>query len=305
MSQNTLLETVAERIWRLDSGRPGPAACIVFGVHGNEHAPIDAGLELVARLESGQAALAAGRLLLVHGNPRATDEDRRWSAGGVDLNRCFHATVLDREPALAEERRAREIVRALEDFRPDVLVDFHCTVEAGDRFLMHHPAATEPAYRRVAELLRAEVVLTDPRLTFGGVSLDEWTSTRGTVGICYETGWIGDPSNSPQLVLEEMENLLAGLGLREGPVRRHGGKRALVLEEVLACQAEGFRWRAGIGVNLQSLPSGTVLGAYRDGREVRLSRDAVLIFPKKRPELLRPDKPLVYLALPLPLPARR
>lgn len=295
-----MLETVADRIWRLHSGRPGKAVCLVFGVHGNERAPIDAGLELVELFESGRAAVDAGRLLLVHANPRATDEGRRWSDGGVDLNRCFHATVLSREPVLAEERRAREVVRALEDFRPDVLVDFHCTIEPGERFLMHHPAATDPEYWRVAELLRAEVVLTDPGLTFGGVSLDEWMSTRGRVGICYETGWIGDPTSSPQLVLDEMQNLLAGLGvISGGEVRRYGAKRVLALDEVVACEAEGFRWRAGIGENLQALRAGTVLGVYGDGRDLVLARDAVLIFPKKRPELVQLGKPLVYLAAPL------
>lgn len=289
----------AERIWRFDAERPGPAVCLSFGVHGNERAPIDAGLELLEHLRSGRRRLAAGRLLLVHANPLATEQDRRWSEGGVDLNRCFHASVLAREPALAEEHRARAIAGALEAFDPEVLVDFHCTVEPGERFLMHHPPATEPAYRRVAELLAAETVLTDPRLTFGGVSLDEWASTRGRVGICYETGWIGDPLTSPRLVLGEMENVLAGLGLLEGPVRRHGAKRLLALDEVVGCEAEGFRWRAGVGENLQALAAGTVLGAYADGREVSLGRDAVLVFPKKRPELVRLGAPLVYLAFPV------
>ena len=48
--------------------------------------------------------------------------------------------------------------------------------------------------------------------------------------------------------------------------------------------------------NLQALDAGTLLGTYGDGREVRLTSDSVLIFPKKKPEMVQLGKPLVYLA---------
>ncbi len=290
------VERVAEGIHLVDSGRRGRTVAIAFGVHGDERAPIDAGEELLSRFRSGVLALEAGALLLVHGNPRATREGRRATEGGVDLNRCFHADVLAREPSLYEEERAREITAALERFAPEALVDFHCTVEPGERFLMHHPPATDPGHERAAELLSASVVLADPSLIFGGVSLDEWMSTRGRVGICYETGWMKDPGNTPQAVLSEMENLLRGLSLLPGEARRHPDKERLELDGRILCEGEGFRWREGVGLNLQEVAAGSVLGAYADGREVRLERDAVLVFPKKRPELVEPGKPLVYLA---------
>jgi hypothetical protein len=58
----------------------------------------------------------------------------------------------------------------------------------------------------------------------------------------------------------------------------------------------GFRWHDGIGTNLQALPSGTQLGRYENGALVTLTRDATLIFPKKRPGLVELGKPLVQLA---------
>jgi len=290
------LHTVGDGMRLAESGAPGPRIAIAFGTHGDERAPIDAGLELVARIERGALELAAGTLLLVHSNPLASAQDRRWSEGGVDLNRCFHASVLAREPALFEERRARAIAAALDDHAIEALVDFHCTVEPGRRFLMQHPPALDEAHRAVTRWLRADVLLADPRLWFGGVSLDELLSTRGRVGVCYETGWIRDPANTPESVLDEMTNLLAGTGLVAGDATAHDEKRRLELDAVVRCEGDGFRWEDGVGENLQELRAGTRLGAYADGTPVELESDATLIFPKKKPELVERKKPLVYLA---------
>ncbi len=290
------LEELSEGIWRVDSGRGGPSVAVSFGVHGNERPPIDAGLALVDQFRSGELELEAGSLLLIHANPRGSAQDQRWSEGGIDLNRCFHRDVLARAPEVYEEEQAREIVSCLEAHRVQVLVDFHCTVEPGERFLMHHPAVSEPAHREVVELLQAEVLLADPQLNFGSVSLDEWMSTRDRVGICYETGWIQDPANTPEAVLGEMRNVLLGQGLVAGEARRYGSKKLLQLDGFLPCAKEGFRWTEGIGVNLQDVAAGTVLGRYGDGSEEKVERGVTLIFPKKKPEMVQLGKPLVYLA---------
>ncbi len=289
-----MLQEAREGTWWVDSGRAGPVVCVSFGVHGDERAPIEAGL---AWVERRAPVLERGKLLFLCANPRAVRENRRWSEGGVDLNRCFHPSVLAREPVLYEERRAREIAETLERARVEILVDFHCTVEPGRRFLMQHPPLDHAASRRVSDLLAAETLLADPELRFGGVSLDEWMTTRGRVGLCYETGWLGDPANTPESVANEMANLWAGLGLTKSPEpRRFPAKELLELASVLLCEGAGFAWRAGIGENLQALRAGTELGAYAGGRSVFLERDAVLVFPKKKPELVAPGRPLVYLA---------
>lgn len=291
-----MIEELGEGAWILDSGRDGRRLALSFGVHGNERAPIDAGLRLVAEAREGKLELSTGSVLLVHANHRASAQDRRWSEGGVDLNRCFHPDVLGRPPELSEERRAREIVGWLESFGPEALVDFHCTVEPGERFMMHHPPIADAAHGEITGLLEADVVLADPTLTFGGVSLDEWMSTRGKVGICYETGWMGDPANTPESVYGEMVNVLAGCGLLSGEARTYPEKNAIELYSRIVCDGEGFVWSDGTGQNLQELPAGTTLGRYGDGREVALEADSTLIFPKKRPELVEQGKPLVLLA---------
>lgn len=271
----------------LDAEAPGPCVCLSFGVHGDERAPIDAGRMLAASLS--ETGIDAGSLLLVLGNPAAAAADRRYCE--ADLNRCFTAEILESTAETPEVARAQLLAEAVSEV--EVLVDFHCTVEPGERFVMHHP--DDARHRQVAALLDAPVVLSDPALHFGGCSLDELLSTRGRVGICYETGWIGDPDNTPQRVLAEMRNVLVGLGVLAGTPKRRAGQRALVLTEVLRCPPGGFAWADGVGANLQSLPAGAVLGAGGDG-PVTLDAPATLVFPKKRPELLRPGQPLVYLA---------
>ena len=297
MGYHPRMEPIGESIWCQDSGKPGVSLAISFGVHGNERAPVDAGLRLVEEFGRGERTLREGKLLLLHANPRATERDERWSEGGMDLNRCFHPDVLAAEPELFEQRRARELVEALERVEAEVLVDFHCTVEPGSRFLMQHPPVDHAPSRRAYSLLQADTLLADPDLNFGGVSFDEWMSTRGKVGICYETGWIGDPANSPESVHGEMLNLMRGHGLLEGEATRYPEKTLLSLAGTIPCEEEGFAWCDGMGTNLQRVAAGSVLGTYASGREVVLDTDAVLIFPKKKPELVKIGSPLVYIGL--------
>lgn len=268
------------------SGHPGPTVCFSFGVHGDERAPIDAGYALAASLSAD--ALSAGSLLLVLGNPQAVDAGRRYLE--VDLNRCFTAAVLGREPRNAEEHRAQVLASALGEV--EILLDFHCTVEPGERFVMHHPS--DARHRKIAALLDASVSLSDPNLCFGGCSLDELMSASGRVGICYETGWMGDPGNTPERIEEQMRNVLRGLGMLPGAARV-ATQRPLVLTETLRCPAGGFAWAEGVGHNLQALPAGTLLGQGGTGA-LRLKEAATLIFPKKRPDVLGAGQPLVYLA---------
>ena len=291
------MQQIGDGMWRASAARAGRSVCISFGVHGNERSPIDAGLALLDEFSSGARALEAGSLLLLHANPKATAIPDRWSEGGVDLNRCFSEASLAKEPELYEEGRAREIVAALEAAAVEVLVDFHCTVEPGKRFAMHHPPVTDPTYREVTRLLEAETILGDPSLTFGGVSLDEWPATRGKVGICYETGWMGDPSNTGEAVHAEMVNVLRGLGLVAGDATARDEKNHIELVDRIVCAGAGFRWEDGVGENLQAVPAGTMLGRYEDGAPVTLEDDATLIFPKKKPELVQVGQPLVYLAV--------
>ncbi len=271
------------------SGRPGPVVGIAAGVHGDERPPIAALQALAASLE--QAPVDRGAVLLMVGNPAAVALGQRWSER--DLNRCFHPARLASPPATAEDRRARELVAACA--RVDVLVDFHCTAEPGEPFAMHHPI--DDAHQAVTALLDVPVVVRDPRLCFGGVSLDEHLSTTQRVGVCCETGWIGAPDNTPDRILAQMRNVLRGLGVRtDAPPVRAPDKRVLTLTEVLRCPARGFAWAPGVGHNLQRLPAGAALGRRGDGTPLLLSAPATLIFPKKRPALLQPGRPLVYLA---------
>lgn len=292
-----MIERIDDGLWRARGAEAGPSIGISFGVHGNERPPIEAGLELVQAFERDQLGLARGSVLFVHANLLASQQDQRWSEGGIDLNRCFHVDQLAQEPELWEHGRAKEIAAAIEEAELSALVDFHCVVEPGERFLMQHPPAAHEASREAWRWLEADTLLCDPDLVFGAVSLDEYMSTRGRAGICYETGWIGDPGLTAEAVRREMENVLAGYGLLEGRSGvDHGEKRLLELAGRLVCEADGFVWTDGLGNNLQDVPAGSVLGRYGNGRELVLEQDSTLIFPKKKKELLQEGKPLVLLA---------
>jgi succinylglutamate desuccinylase len=114
--------------WELsgDGSFTGPWVGVIGALHGDEVA----GLEVIERIKRNADAfvkhLKRGTLVLVHGNPKATDEGRRFSKGGTDINRLFAYQWVEE---LATEAWMYEHHRALE-LRPlmtglDAMIDLH------------------------------------------------------------------------------------------------------------------------------------------------------------------------------------
>lgn len=109
-----------------DASHPRPHLAVVGAIHGNEHCGLHAIQRLADELTRGELALRAGSLYLVHGNPIASEQQRRHTATGVDLNRTFDFRFVDE---LAPELWQQEHVRALA-LRPifdsvDAVLDLH------------------------------------------------------------------------------------------------------------------------------------------------------------------------------------
>ncbi len=281
----------------IDSGSSGPNLCIAAGVRGDEPAPVDAIQQLLAMFATDEIGLSEGKVLLLAGNPLALAQDLPWSKDGVDLDRCFHQADLARPPEAYEERRAREIVRLLDEAEIEILVDFHAGAAPGRGLLVQQAPLACERHLEVTELLAAGVLISDPRPCAAGASLDRFVFGHGGVGVRYELGSLEEPRDLLRFARDEMINLMAGLGMIQGRAfRTRGSKETLEIRDVLLSEAEGFRWFDGMERNLQLAARGTTLGAYANGRCVTLQADAVLVLPARRPDPLLPGEPLVYLA---------
>lgn len=100
----------------LDSGRPGPVALIVGGIHGDE----PAGIEAVRQL-STERPVRGKRIVIVQANRPAAEAGLRTPAYLQDLNRSFPG----RKTGTDSERLAASIMAVVARYHPDVVIDLH------------------------------------------------------------------------------------------------------------------------------------------------------------------------------------
>lgn len=117
---------IAEGVLRFDSEQPGPTLAVIGGLHGNEPCGLAALQRLSQELENDALAFISGSIVLVHGNPEATKQYRRFTRGGVDLNRIFDFSFLDVLPRSQwsyEHHRALELRPFIDDWT--AVIDLH------------------------------------------------------------------------------------------------------------------------------------------------------------------------------------
>jgi succinylglutamate desuccinylase len=287
--------------WEIDFGRPGPIVAVVGGIHGDEKTGVQVVRRMVAMGEQHLLDIRAGRLWLIEANPEAIAiavraikrEGRLW-----DLNRMCIESILSSNARVPEIMRVKALIKLL--IRADIVLDLHATtLETAEPFMMLQPRPD----RRALELIscfNVSKIVYDPHFIFGcgePVSLDEYISRMGKVGLCYETGWAQDTSRVSQ-VLDEVLDLLRFLGM----LRQHTSlpiirpqQTLYELERAVILGESGFRWYNGTGYhNLQTFGSGETIGWHGDDPVV-VSTDSMTVFPKA-PDRWEVGKPVCYLA---------
>jgi predicted deacylase len=165
-----------------------------------------------AELAAGSLELTAGTLYLIHGNPPATEQQERYTRGGVDLNRLFDYRFLT---DLAPEHRVYEHERALA-LRPllesaDVLLDLHSTTAPSPAFAIASPL---PESRAFADALGLPFVTEGwdaPGLLGDRVILAPLTR-RGLPAVSVECGQHEQPESS-DVAYQCIRRALGYLGL--------------------------------------------------------------------------------------------
>ena len=269
---------------------PGPRVGVLGAIHGNE----TCGLEAIHRLrrvaETGGLPVAAGTIVLVHGNPAATEQGRRFTEGGEDINRILDYRFVERlarEAWTPEHHRALALRPVLEEL--DALLDLHSATEETPPFGIVNdvPASLELARRCGVRAVTR--VWSDVRdcVTIGVLA------RRGRPGVSVECG----QHEAEAAVAEAVDialRFLRATGAASGGAPPAGDAMLLEVTDVLRKPSAGFRFASAIR-GLDELPAGHLVG--RDGTiEMRVTDPAIALLPN---DTVAVGEDLVYLARPL------
>jgi succinylglutamate desuccinylase len=288
-----MIEIVGEGIWKCAGSKIGPTVVVFGGTHGNELTGIEVVKKLLHTIESGQQMIESGVLYLILGNPRAIERNTRGSEDHADLNRCFKKDVLLQSDELYERKRAKEIAKIL--VNADVSIDLHATNKPSVPFLC---CLADEKHEQIYRWFDCDRVLADPRYILAGepVTTDEFIDVQGGIGICYETGFVGDLTRVDS-VYENVLNVLCDQGLVTSPLPRgsmRGSRHVFELTERINLTEAGFRYADGRGKgSFEEFKKGDVLG-YVGEESLIAEYDGVIIFPKVS-EHWKIGQPVLYL----------
>jgi len=243
-----------------DETLPRPHLAIVGAVHGNEVCGLLALTELTRELTTGSLALRTGTLYLVHGNPAATEQRRRYTHSGVDLNRVFDYRFVDElAPALweREHHRAIELRPVFESI--DAVLDLHSTSAPTPAFAIASRVAASEPFALALGLDYVTYGWDGPGMLGEQVLLTQLTR-RELPGVAVECGQHDDPS-SPGVAFRCAVRALAYFGMIAPPASLPTASvpRRLHVRAAVKRPSSGFRFERPLA-GMERLETGYVIG---------------------------------------------
>lgn len=283
------MNVLPPNVWQWTGPNPGPRVLILGGIHGNEVTGVMLVEQLRRDLDSSALALTAGTLTLAIGNPRAVELGTRGSEPHADLNRCFTGAILAGEGDSYEAQRARELAPFLAG--ADIAIDLHATNKPSEAFLV--VLSDTLRHRELCRFFSCEKILVVPDSVIAGTT-DALVDAHGGVGICFESGWVGDLTRVGEM-RAAVEGILSRAGMVVAPQTLHDGQVAYQMTEAIALTDCGFAFAPGRGErNFEPFAQGDVLGRHGEDPLVA-PYDGVLMFPKVT-ELWKIGSPVGFLA---------
>ena len=285
------MKVLPESVWQWHGPIDGPGVLVFGGIHGNEVTGVRLVEELRRDVDAGTLSLAAGTLTLAIGNPLAVERNARGSEPYADLNRLFSPSALDGAGTSYETVRARELAPLIA--AADVLIDLHATNKPSDPFLAC--VNDTPRHRELCRFFTCEKMLFIPDSIIPGTT-DAYVDAHGGIGICFESGWVGDLSRVGEM-RTAVDGMLAYLGLVPGnaTLPPDDGRAAYMVTETVVLDDRGFAFATGRGTrSFEPFVPGDLIGT-RGTDQVLAPYDGVLVFPKV-PELWKVGSPVGFFA---------
>jgi succinylglutamate desuccinylase len=271
---------------------PRPFVGIVASMHGNEACGLEAMHRLEERASREEFSIEDGTLFLIHGNLDASEQGRRHTEGGTDLNRLFNFGFVDDLP---EHRWSSEHHRALA-LRPlleslDVALDLHSTSAPTPPFgIVSHIKSSRPLARKLG-LPYLTHGWEGPGL-LGDLVMMQMLSCRDKPSIAVECGQHDDP-RSIERARETIERFLVACAmlLSEAASTPREPALELVIVDAIKKPSPGFGF-AGRLIGLQQVAAGALVGCD-ENLEIRSTRNCFVIMPNASVEV---GSDMLYLA---------
>ncbi len=289
-----MFKEIAPSVWQRDSGRPGTSVLILGGVHGNERTGVEVINALLELFRSGERSIAKGRLTLALGNLEAIKQNKRC-LDGKDLNRLFNPERLTGAlDGTDEDTRARILAPYIVE--ADMTLDIHATNKPSVPFVC---SVISSKHEQIYRWFDANIVLTDPNFILAGTpcTTDDYANGCSKIGICYEAGWIGDPSRVEKTIASLLK-ILGEAGMTDYPsaVKPTALFDRFELIEAIMLTEKGFAFTPEYGASsFQEVKKGECIGYTDQTIPYSANEDSVIVFPKV-PELWAIGKPVGYLA---------
>lgn len=282
----SMANTETPYVVRVDSGVPGPHLFFGCGNHGNEHAGVQAALEIKNAVDSGKMALQRGSVDFALVNPDAYGLNKRFIQ--QDGNRLYTARNLASGfPDTVEGRRGAVIVEHLKQMRGllAAILDFH-SVSVGDlRIFVYNRAnprnaeiarSLPPVFNYIFSYLRRDV----------DGALGDLGEHFGADGYSFECGGHNSPLATARalfFIQEAIERY--GLGI-DGAFPQIPDEALVLNQQMVRYETlgpivpeEGF---AFVGEDVRTgtrLRAGQVYAVASGGREYAAEQDCVIVMP--------------------------
>ncbi len=271
-----------------DETFPSPRIGVIGALHGNEVA----GLHVLEKLKNDPDGFAQhmkkGTLVLVHGNPRATEQGRRYTPDGTDINRLFsydYVNHLAREAWTYEHNRAFELRPLVTGL--DGIIDLHSASQPTVPFAICDGTPDGIALARH----------TGARVTYGwdgpGMLMEQVSIgalvRRGRPALSVECGQHEDPETTDR-AWEVLTRFLGALGITDHGIAEEPGPAYRLFARVVK-PTLGFALTQNYR-SFDSLEAGAELGRG-DGMSIFVNERAFLLLPT--PHAQRGED-IVYLA---------
>lgn len=250
----------------VSSGVPGPAVCIIGGVHGSERC----GVELLHYFRE-HLFLKRGSVKLLYGNLRAIELGIRQT--DANLNRMFRDDrELDETAKSAYEYvRSREMMKVMAGC--DYCLDLHSSPTPGSPTVA---VCSEAAFPLVSKLpIEIRCVGFETAMPGG---TEEWATKNGIVAVGVECGQHSEPktfSNAREIATA----FLAQLGMVDAPVREYP-QRTMKLSRAYFTKTSEFRVVKEFA-DFEPVKKGQLI-ARDSGEEVFAKTDGCVLFANDR-----------------------
>jgi len=274
--------------------RPGPLLLCVAGIHGNEHAGVEASRRVMEALGELRPPGFRGRFVALAGNLRALEKRRRFI--DRDLNRAWLADPHPKAEAGAagergsEDRELAELLAELEpemarDVRDAFFLDLHTSSAEGAPFLSVGDTLRN---RSFAMRLGLPIVLGLEEQIDG--ALLEFLNNKGFITVGVEAGQHDNPSSVDRHEAVLWLALVAAGNLTEGEVPGIDSWRSLLREATrgvprvnevhrrhIVAPADRFVMRPGFA-NFSPVRKGEMIAQDRNG-PIRSSESGAILLP--------------------------